>query len=120
VQEFRAYHSGFFEDKKEEFIEMNYPEYLTKTFPEKFYNPIYGEESIAAQVERVKRGLLAVYSYEISGPIIICTHFSVINVIANLAVNNLDISTYGNGIFNIEIGELLRLNVERDTLLSSL
>jgi hypothetical protein len=48
--------------------------------------------------------------------LVVCSHFSVINIIGNLAESNLDLETYGYGRFDIQEGGLLTLRVDVDRL----
>lgn len=111
VPEFRAYHSGVFENETETFIGERNPEYLSLSYAERFQEPQFGEESIAAQTERVATGLAQV-SRTKAETLVIVAHYSTINIIAHLCSLNWDQSEYANGVYDLEEGGFIRLAVD--------
>ncbi|UFS58712.1 histidine phosphatase family protein [Subtercola endophyticus] len=119
VPEFRAFHSGDFEAVSESFIQLNYPEYLDMTFRGRFLNPRHGEESIEAQVRRIARGLARVLA-DHDTTIVIVTHYSCLNIIANLGVRNWDINSHADGKYDVALGSYFRLTIDPVAVLSDI
>lgn len=119
VPEFIAYHSGDFEDKHEAEIRSSHPSYLTKSYRDRFLKPNFNEESIADQTTRVKRGLSDIL---LSGHslVVIVAHYSVINVIANVASGNLDVDSYADGRFEIAEGGYITVPVVHEHLTAAI
>ena len=120
VDELTAYHSGFFEDKSEAYIREKYPDYLTKTFSEKFCLPQYEEEGIFQQTERILSGFEKLLLQSSKKSIIISTHFSVINVIANFANENFDKLTYADGRFDVKEGDFICIQLNKEVALNNI
>lgn len=110
IPEFRAYHSGSLENLTEAYIATHYPNYLTLSYSARFTSPLFDEESLAEQTKRVKIGIRKMLPLVASPDAVICSHFSVINIIANIVVNNFDLTTYGEGRFAVPEGGLLTLH----------
>lgn len=111
VDEFRAYHSGFFEEKTETFIRRYCPNYLDLSYRERFVQPRFEEESVAAQADRVGRGLVAVLR-EDSRTSVVVAHFSTINIIAHIGSLNWDKDTYADGTYDLAEGAFIRIVVD--------
>lgn len=120
VPEFRAYHSGQLEEATEVFVRKNFPEYAELTYSEKFNTPRYGEESIAYQAMRVRRGLVQLLSLPQSCEAVVCSHYSVITIICNLVARNFNLATYGAGDLEISEGGLIKLSVNPKVLLADI
>lgn len=120
IDDFRAYHSGQFESATEAFIKNHYPNYLAMTYAERFISPVYGEESLLEQTIRVRRGLVIALSQATRDNVLVCSHFSVINVIANLVNGNNDIATYGSGTYDIAEGCLLQFRLDKESFLRTI
>lgn len=120
IEEFRAYHSGKFEVVMEVFIQEHFPKYLEKTYAERFNAPEFGEESIADQASRVRKGMMKMLHLATEDVVIVSTHYSVINIIANIVCGNQDASTYGLGRFDVAEGGLLTLRCDPVALLATL
>lgn len=119
VKEFRAYHSGIFEEKPEAFIREQHPEYMDLSYRERFLQPQFGEESIAAQTSRVTRGLFEVL--EAGDPIsVVVSHYSTINIIAHISSLNWDADTYGDGTYNVVEGSFIRKAVDPVVVLAGM
>jgi len=118
VPDFIAYHSGDFEDQHETDIQRSHPTYLNKSYRERFLKPQFNEESIADQTARVKRGLDAILLSERS-LVVIVAHYSVINVIANVASGNADIDSYADGRFDIAEGGCIKIQTVRERVLAA-
>ena len=116
IPEFRAYHSGSFENVTEEYIRTHYPSYLALSYSQRFTSPTFGEESIADQAKRVRIGLLKLLRLGDDTHVVICSHFSVINIIGNMVQNNFDLTTYGEGRFAVAEGGLLTLRTNNDPI----
>ena len=56
----------------------------------------------------------------LSGDIIVSTHFSVINIIANFINENFDYDSYAEGNFNISEGDFLKLEFDKNEVLTNL
>ena len=110
----------FFPSPVEDFIKNKYPEYLKQSFKERFCIPKYNEESIVQQTHRVLYGLKKTFSMHLSGDIIVSTHFSVINIIANFINENFDYDSYAEGNFNISEGDFLKLEFDKNEVLTNL
>lgn len=108
IDEFKAYHSGQFENVTEAYVREQYPWYLERTFRDRFLEPGFGEESIGAQAGRVASGLAhALGAYQ--GTLVIVAHYSSINIIAHLVAGNFEPLTYADGTYNLRDGEFIRL-----------
>jgi broad specificity phosphatase PhoE len=112
IPELRAYYSGLFEEATEADMEAHHPRYLRMTYAERFTPPMFGEESIADQTIRVLRGLRKILPLLSSPNAIISTHYSVINIIANVLTENYDLTTYAHGLFDLPEGGIIALQVE--------
>jgi broad specificity phosphatase PhoE len=119
VPELRAYHSGVLEDKHEEYVRTHYPLYIDKTFKERFTVPQFGEESMAAQALRVRKGLRRILEAGAENVVVI-THYSAINIIAGLAAFDFDTSRYAEGKVDVVEGGLVKLTLDRSPLLRAL
>lgn len=120
IPEFRAYHSGRFETVTDAFIKENFPQYLELSYAEKFNDPKFGEESIAEQATRVRRGLLKMFGLPTTEDTVICSHYSVIKIICNLVARNFNVATYGKGDLEISEGGIIRLSVDTVCLITDL
>ncbi len=120
IEEFRAYHSGQFENKTESFVKENFPHYLDLSYAQKFNNPKFDEESIAQQTLRVRRGLLRMLDMPMGETVAICSHFSVIKIIYNLVARNFDVSSYGIGDLEVLEGGIIPLDIDVNHLISDL
>jgi broad specificity phosphatase PhoE len=89
---------------------------MEMSYAERFTPPRFGEESIPEQTARVKSGLKKMLSQPLTQNVIICTHYSVINIIANIANRNYDLATYADGRFHVEEGHLCTLTVDPQTM----
>lgn len=111
VEKFRAYHSGFFEDKTEDFIREHNSEYMSLSYRDRFLRPHFDEESMAAQVSRVKTGILDVLGE--GAPIsVIVAHYSTINIVAHISSLNWEIDTYADGTYDVVEGAFIRKTVD--------
>ncbi|MET9194574.1 histidine phosphatase family protein [Streptomyces olivaceus] len=111
VEEFRAYHSGFFEEKTESFIREHNPEYVSLSYRDRFLRPHFDEESMEAQASRVERGILRVLGA--GDPIlVIVAHYSTINIIAHITSLNWETDTYADGIYDVAEGAFIRKTVD--------
>ena len=110
VEAFQAYHSGFFEEKSEEFVKAHYPQYAAMTFRERFLEPQFGEESIRSQAIRVANGLYSILEH-LSGTPAIVAHYSSINIIAHFASDNWDIDTHADGKYDLLDGAHISLRM---------
>lgn len=119
IDEFIAYHSGDLEQMTEESVRQRYPAYPGLTFRDRFLEPAFGEESIAAQVQRVAHGLLRVLDGYI-GTKVIVAHYSSINIIAHIAARNFDTRTYADGTYDLRDGAHLRLTVNPSAITGDL
>lgn len=107
VEEFTAYHSGHFEDKTIDYVNSVDPTYTTRSFRDRFVHPNYGEESIYEQTERIRRGLDRLLSECIAhghDHVLLCAHFSTINVLFNLLSGNPDVASYAEGKIDVKEG----------------
>lgn len=111
IEEFRPYYSGIFEEEMEDVVREHYPSYVSLSYRERFISPSYGEESIAAQVDRVGRGLLRLLRSKYSTSIIVA-HYSTINIIAHVSALNWDVTSYADGTYDLEEGGYLRVSVD--------
>lgn len=110
VNEFRAYHSGDLENKTEQYVRDQHPEYIRLTYGERFLRPKFQEESVKAQAHRVAHGLLKVLQGEQQRTVIV-GHFSSLNIIAHMAAHNWDQEAYADGTYDISLGGYLRIAV---------
>ncbi|GAA4056603.1 hypothetical protein GCM10023065_01610 [Microbacterium laevaniformans] len=111
ISAFRAFHSGIFEDATESYIRERHPEYLELTYRQRFLNPRYGEESIHAQVRRVAGGLFDVLDTD-DEQLVIVSHYSSMNIIANIGVRNWRVDTHADGAYDIALGSYFRLLID--------
>ncbi|MFE4577935.1 histidine phosphatase family protein [Streptomyces chartreusis] len=111
VDEFRAYHSGFFEEKTEDFIREHNPEYMSLSYRDRFLRPHFDEESLEAQASRVKRGILKVLG-EGDPTLVIVAHYSTINIIAHISSLNWETDTYADGTYDVAEGAFIRKAVD--------
>ena len=111
VDDLRAYHSGIFEGLTESEVLRAYPNYVNLPYKDRFLHPRFGEESIESQARRVSCGLEAILSADVEDVVVIVAHFSTINVIAHIALGNLDPRTFADGAFDIAPGDFLSLSV---------
>ncbi|MER5486658.1 histidine phosphatase family protein [Streptomyces sp. NPDC002812] len=119
VEEFRAYHSGFFEEKTEAFIREHNPEYMSLTYRDRFMRPHFDEESMEAQASRVKRGILRVLGE--GDPIsVIVAHYSTINIIAHISSLNWETETYADGTYDVAEGAFIRKMVDPVVVLAGI
>lgn len=112
VPEFRAYHSGLLENKTETEVRNAHPAYVTASYKERFVSPRFGEESIEEQARRVRIGLMGVLDCETKNCVIV-THYSVINIIAGIVSNELDVKRYAEGLIDVPEGGVVRLSADR-------
>lgn len=117
IEEFRAYDSGSFEAVTEDFIRVNFPEYLVRSYAERFISPQFGEESVSEQVARVRAGFIKMLQMARKDNVVVCAHFSVINIIANLAAGNRDLLGNASGLFEVDEGGLLIIDIDPIDLL---
>lgn len=110
VEDLRAYHSGRFENSLESDVKKMYPQYATSSYRARFLTPNFGEESIKLQAQRVSLGLETVLSAGQDTAVIV-SHFSTINIIAHIALGNLEPDTYADGAFNVEPGGFISISV---------
>lgn len=110
VDEFRAYHSGDLENKTEQFVRDQHPEYIRLTYGERFLRPKFQEESVKAQARRVARGLLKVLHGDQPRTAVV-GHFSSLNIIAHMAARNWEQETYADGTYDISLGGYVRIAV---------
>lgn len=111
VDEFRAYHSGIFEEETEAFLLENHPEYVSLSYRQRFLRPQFGEESIVAQTSRVARGLVRILN-EGGSTLVTVAHYSTINIIANIVMLNWSTDSYADGLFDIAEGAFIRMTVD--------
>lgn len=117
IPEFRAYHSGKFEDMSIADVELHFPRYANASYSDRFLAPEFGEESIDAQTRRVRIGITKMLDVVSAGNIVVSTHYSVINIMGNIAGGNADIATYGQGRFDVLEGGLVILQTDPTALL---
>ncbi|WP_189774722.1 histidine phosphatase family protein [Streptomyces tauricus] len=119
IEEFRAYHSGLFEEKTEDFIREHNPEYVSLSYRDRFLRPNFDEESMEAQTSRVKRGILRVFGD--GDPILaIVGHYSTINIIAHISSLNWETDTYADGVYDVAEGAFIRKTVDPVTVLAGI
>ncbi|PBD00828.1 broad specificity phosphatase PhoE [Streptomyces sp. Ag82_O1-15] len=119
VEEFRAYHSGFFEEKTEAFIREHNPEYMSLSYRDRFLRPYFDEESMEAQASRVERGILRVLGE--GAPIsVIVAHYSTINIIAHIGSLNWETDTYADGTYDVAEGAFIRKRVDPVVVLAGI
>lgn len=111
VSEFRAFHSGSYETVTEEFIRQTHPEYLGLSYRDRFLRPRFNEESIELQVVRVARGLHRILMQR-DPSLVIVTHYSSLNIIANLGVRQWDLEAHADGAYDVALGGYLRLAID--------
>ncbi|MFF0468143.1 histidine phosphatase family protein [Micromonospora zamorensis] len=116
IEEFRAYHSGVFENSTLQFLQQNHSEYLARSYRERFLRPKFSEESLDAQVGRVAAGIFRVLGGECQTMAIV-THYSVLNILANIAERNWDVEAYADGIYDVRVGCHIRLAVDPATVI---
>ncbi|MEU0073925.1 histidine phosphatase family protein [Streptomyces sp. NPDC006332] len=119
VGEFRAYHSGFFEEKTESFIREHNPEYMTLSYRDRFLRPHFDEESMEAQASRVKRGILRVLG-EGDPILVIVAHYSTINIIAHITSLNWETDTYADGTYDVAEGAFIRKTLDPVVVLAGI
>ncbi|MBF6171110.1 histidine phosphatase family protein [Nocardia blacklockiae] len=111
VDEFRAYHSGVFEDKPESFVHEHSPGYMELSYRERFLRPKFGEESVASQASRVRGGIRKVLQK--GAPVsVIVAHYSTINIIAHVGSLNWDEDTYADGVYDLAEGAFIRMAID--------
>jgi len=120
IQEFRAYYSGSLETVTEAFVAEHFPHYLEMSYSERFTSPSFGEESIAEQTRRVRLGLAKMLPLATQNNVIVCSHFSVINIIGNIIANNHDLATYGEARFKVPEGGVITLQADPGALREAL
>lgn len=120
VEELRAYHSGQFEDKTDAFMQANHSAYCNLSFADRFSAPQFGEESIVDQTRRVRRGFATLLDLATCDDAVLCTHYSVINIVANIVTGNSNVTTYGDGIFDVAEGACLTFTFDEDAVRNEL
>jgi broad specificity phosphatase PhoE len=116
IDELRAYHSGLLEHQTAASVREQHPDYPTLSFRDRFLNPRFGEESIFEQTVRVKTGLRSLLGKFSGERLCVCTHYSVINILANIAVGNFDHTSYGDGHFDVDEGQHIAVETTVETL----
>jgi len=111
VDEFRAYHSGVFEGETVAFVAQHHPEYLGRSYRQRFLRPEFGEESIADQTVRVARGLLDVLEADAEASVVVA-HYSTINIVAHVSALNWDRDTYADGVYDVADGEYIVVSID--------
>lgn len=119
VDEFRAYHSGIFEGKKEAFVREQCPGYMALSYRERFLRPRFKEESVAAQASRVGRGLLKVLR-DGGRTSVVVAHYSTINVIAHIGSLNWNRDTYADGVYDLKEGAFMKIAIDPVAVITEL
>lgn len=111
IEEFKPYYSGDMEELRDSYVKNQFPQYYQSSFSEKFLNPKFGEESLGEQVQRVCPGVVKLLAFAESEPVVLCTHYSVIQIICNTLNLEHDLSKIGRGNFDLGEGAYLHLNL---------
>lgn len=119
LPELRAYHSGVLDEKTTAAVARDHPEYVRLSFAARFLNPRFNEESMSAQTLRIVTGLAQVLDND-AQVIAVVTHFSCINVIAQVAAGDWNIAAHASGAYDVPYGGYLTLDVERDKVLAGI
>lgn len=119
VPEFRAYHSGELESVTEEYVAREHPGYLQLSYGERFLCPRFNEESVELQILRVARGLHRVLQSN-EQFLLIVTHYSTLNIIANLGARNWDTQLHAGGVYNVAFAGYLRIAIDPRIILGDI
>jgi broad specificity phosphatase PhoE len=114
IEQFIPYHFGDFEEKSDSWVKENMEWYYNGSFKSAFLHPKYGEEGIASQTQRIGPGLTQLLKLQTSTPLILSSHYSVIQVICNIIFLNHDISTFVNGYFDLRCGEFIDIRLNQN------
>lgn len=112
-----TYYSGKFENLTIREMKSKHADYMNLSYSQKFLDPKFGEESIYEQTKRVSiefQNLLE--ECDDNSYILLCSHYSVINILMSIFHDNYEISKYSTGKYQILEGKYYHVEIDHALL----